>query len=113
LDAWRQFVWFSGLSLEQWGRILQANGWNDVTLRDSRYNQAIHMVSHPPGGSSGADGGMAVDCLSNTATDLKRQDVVVSQVREQFDFICSNLKSRVACQSFSIIVANPEKPDSQ
>ena len=44
------------------------------------------MVSHPLGGSA-ADGGMAVDGLSNSTTDLKRQDVVVSQVRKyEFSF---------------------------
>ena len=30
---------------EQWEAILQANGWNEIELRDTRYNQIIHMVS--------------------------------------------------------------------
>lgn len=33
------------ISNEQWEDILQRNNWNDVELRDSRYNQVIHMVS--------------------------------------------------------------------
>ncbi|ODN05751.1 hypothetical protein Ocin01_00933 [Orchesella cincta] len=33
------------ISTEQWEDILQRNNWNDVELRDSRYNQVIHMVS--------------------------------------------------------------------
>ncbi|XP_060530046.1 TRPL translocation defect protein 14 [Cylas formicarius] len=30
---------------EQWDSIMQGNCWNDVELRDNRYNQIIHMVS--------------------------------------------------------------------
>ncbi|CAG7723424.1 unnamed protein product [Allacma fusca] len=33
------------ISSEQWERILQKNGWNEIELRDTRYNQIIHMVS--------------------------------------------------------------------
>lgn len=30
---------------EQWEKILKKNNWNDVELRDNRYNQVIHLVS--------------------------------------------------------------------
>nr|XP_053644684.1 TRPL translocation defect protein 14-like isoform X3 [Cherax quadricarinatus] len=30
---------------EQWEEIMKRNGWNPVDLRDTRYNQIIHMVS--------------------------------------------------------------------
>lgn len=33
------------ISPEEWEDILQRNQWNDVELRDSRYNQVIQMVS--------------------------------------------------------------------
>ncbi|KAI5716110.1 hypothetical protein M8J76_001089 [Diaphorina citri] len=30
---------------EKWEKMMAANGWNSVELRDNRYNQIIHMVS--------------------------------------------------------------------
>ena len=36
---------FPGMAPEVWRRLLATNGWNEVELRDSRYNQVIHMVS--------------------------------------------------------------------
>lgn len=33
------------MSPEQWKQILADNDWNEVDLRDSRYNQVVHMVS--------------------------------------------------------------------
>ncbi|XP_064620279.1 TRPL translocation defect protein 14-like isoform X2 [Lineus longissimus] len=33
----------------QWEKMKKANNWNEVTLRDSRYNQIIHMVSAAKG----------------------------------------------------------------
>jgi hypothetical protein len=30
---------------EKWERMKNANGWNEIELRDNRYNQIIHMVS--------------------------------------------------------------------
>ncbi|PNF36857.1 TRPL translocation defect protein 14 [Cryptotermes secundus] len=33
------------ISCEKWERMMGANGWNSVELRDNRYNQIIHMVS--------------------------------------------------------------------
>lgn len=33
------------ISPKEWDDILQRNGWNDVELRDNRYNQVIQMVS--------------------------------------------------------------------
>jgi hypothetical protein len=33
------------ISPEQWEKILQRNGWNEIELRDTRYHQIIHMVS--------------------------------------------------------------------
>ncbi|XP_074106267.1 TRPL translocation defect 14 isoform X2 [Cotesia typhae] len=33
------------ISKEKWDLMLATNGWNNVELRDNRYNQIIHMVS--------------------------------------------------------------------
>ena len=30
---------------KQWSKLLASNKWNNVELRDTRYNQIIHMVS--------------------------------------------------------------------
>ena len=35
----------SDLQPGDWERMRQANGWNEVDIRDNRYNQVIHMVS--------------------------------------------------------------------
>ncbi|PSN29005.1 TRPL translocation defect protein 14 [Blattella germanica] len=36
---------FLVISKEKWERMMAANGWNPVELRDNRYNQIIHMVT--------------------------------------------------------------------
>jgi len=33
------------MTAEQWDQMMSDNGWNEVELRDSRYNQVVHMVS--------------------------------------------------------------------
>jgi AAA domain len=30
---------------DKWERMKSSNGWNDVEVRDNRYNQIVHMVS--------------------------------------------------------------------
>jgi len=37
------------LKPEQWNRMKRENTWNDVDMRDQRYNQVIHMVSAAKG----------------------------------------------------------------
>jgi len=34
---------------EHWARMKETNKWNNVELRDGRYNQVIHMVSAAKG----------------------------------------------------------------
>ena len=34
---------------EQWTKMKETNNWNEVELRDGRYNQVIHMVSAAKG----------------------------------------------------------------
>ena len=36
---------FSDMSAAQWEELLQNNNWNNVSLRDARYDQVIHLVS--------------------------------------------------------------------
>lgn len=33
------------ISKEKWEKMMAANGWNPIELRDNRYNQIVHMVS--------------------------------------------------------------------
>jgi len=33
------------MSKESWDKVLKANGWNAVELRDNRYNQVIHLIT--------------------------------------------------------------------
>lgn len=33
------------IDVEKWERMKNENGWNEVEIRDNRYNQIIHMVS--------------------------------------------------------------------
>lgn len=33
------------VSKEKWERMMRDNNWNNVELRDNRYNQIVHMVS--------------------------------------------------------------------
>lgn len=37
------------MTAEQWAKMKRENKWNDVELRDGRYNQVIHMVSAAKG----------------------------------------------------------------
>ena len=36
---------FSDMSAAQWEELLKNNNWNNVSLRDARYDQVIHLVS--------------------------------------------------------------------
>lgn len=37
--------YFEVIPQERWEEIMKKNGWNPVDLRDTRYNQILHMVS--------------------------------------------------------------------
>ena len=43
------FCWGVVVSKEVWEQLMKSNGWNPVELRDTRYNQIIHMVSAAKG----------------------------------------------------------------
>ena len=43
------FVCVSDMKPEHWMEMCQKNKWNNVELRDGRYNQVIHMVSAAKG----------------------------------------------------------------
>lgn len=49
---------------DKWERLMAANNWNAIELRDNRYNQIIHMVS----AANGAEDFYSVEvcnCLMN------------------------------------------------
>lgn len=45
IDLIHIFWFHSDISKEKWERLMAANNWNPVELRDNRYNQIVHMVS--------------------------------------------------------------------
>ena len=57
---------------------MEENGWNDVELRDSRYNQVVRMVSLAT--SKGKDNYEFELFSMHCAVDAKKQDEIVSQV---------------------------------
>lgn len=36
---------FTVISKDKWEKMMKENNWNNVELRDNRYNQIVHMVS--------------------------------------------------------------------
>lgn len=42
-------VTYVDLRPEQWKKLKEKNNWNEVDLRDSRYNLVVHMVSAAKG----------------------------------------------------------------
>lgn len=43
------YIYFLVITKEKWEHIMKENNWNNVELRDNRYNQIIHMVSAAKG----------------------------------------------------------------
>lgn len=33
------------IETDKWERMKKSNGWNEIEMRDNRYNQIVHMVS--------------------------------------------------------------------
>lgn len=40
-----KFIIHTDICKDKWERLMAANNWNAIELRDNRYNQIIHMVS--------------------------------------------------------------------
>ena len=70
----------SDLKPEQWERMKEENNWNEIEVRDNRYNQVLHLVS-------AASGAEAFYCTENHQTRYeglqvaKQLDKLTSQVR--------------------------------
>lgn len=76
LLAWWLFL---DMKPDQWERMKRENNWNDIELRDGRYNQVIHMVS----AAKGAEDFYQLDthATRHESMDLARQlDDLTSQV---------------------------------
>jgi hypothetical protein len=66
---------FSVISCEKWERMMVANGWNSVELRDNRYNQIIHMVS----AANGAEDFYTTEvCIVDRNMDYMRQWSIIA-----------------------------------
>jgi len=71
----------TGMSADQWNEMMADNGWNEVELRDSRYNQVVHMVS-----IADASTGRRRHFSSHEGMDLhtaRQLDLGISQVRAE------------------------------
>jgi hypothetical protein len=73
---------FLVISCEKWERMIVANGWNSVELRDNRYNQIIHMVS----AANGAEDFYTTEvCIMDRKRDYMRMihnDVITSYIKQ-------------------------------
>ena len=68
----------TGMTPEQWNQMMADNDWNEVELRDSRYNQVVHMVS-----IADASTGRRRHFSSHEGMDLstaRQLDLAISQV---------------------------------
>jgi len=66
------------MTAEQWNEMMTDNDWNEVELRDSRYNQVVHMVS-----IADASTGRRRHFSSHEGMDLgtaRQLDLAISQV---------------------------------
>jgi len=71
-------LWLAGMTPEQWNEMMRDNDWNEVELRDSRYNQVVHMVS-----IADASTGRRRHFSSHEGMDLgtaRQLDLAISQV---------------------------------
>ena len=71
------------LPTEDWERMKKANGWDEVHLRDNRYNLIIHMVT----AASGAEEFYTCAGHKTRSEDIglaKHLDQITSQVRFVF-----------------------------
>ena len=78
----------------QWDEMKKRNGWNDVEMRDNRYNQVIHMVS----AAKGAEAFYQTDThVRHENLDLARQlDDFSSQVCAHGDVTWKTVTSLLA-----------------
>ena len=63
---------------EQWNQMMLDNDWNEIELRDSRYNQVVHMMS-----IADASTGRRRHFSSHEGMDLgtaRQLDLAISQV---------------------------------
>jgi len=78
-------VWLTGMTPEQWNRMMSDNDWNEVELRDSRYHQVIHMMS-----IADASTGRRRHFSSHEGMDLgtaRQLDLAISQVSRTLRFL--------------------------
>jgi len=95
--AWRALSWLLDMKPEHWVEMRRENRWNNVELRDGRYNQVIHMVSAAKGAEDFYDTKNHV--TRHEGIDLARQlDDLTAQVRL---FLPAQFISRVL-QSFFV-----------
>lgn len=40
-----KIIFLLDITKDKWERLMAANNWNAIDLRDNRYNQIVHMVS--------------------------------------------------------------------
>lgn len=108
---------------EKWDKMMAANGWNSVELRDNRYNQIIHMVS----AANGAEDFYTTEdhaCRSEGVSFAKELDYKAAAAwigHPYFDVIdnSSDFESKICrmiagvCQKLGIDTGDRLKTDSK
>jgi len=80
---------------------MEENGWNDVELRDCRYNQVVRMVAVATTEDKEND---QYNLFSmHCAVDSKRQDEIVSQVCPGISFVILFCYRSVATLHISLL----------
>ena len=73
------------MTAEQWNQMMVDNDWNEVELRDSRYNQVVHMMS-----IADASTGRRRHFSSHEGMDIqtaRQLDLAISQVHASANLV--------------------------
>lgn len=60
-----KFIHPTDICKDKWERLMAANNWNAIELRDNRYNQIIHMVSAANGAEDFYSVEVGIPCVVN------------------------------------------------
>ena len=77
---WLMKVVLPDLSPTEWQRVQENNSWNDVDLRDNRYNLVVHMVSAAKGAEAFYNIGKNVSNKEQDLAHARQLDDAVSEV---------------------------------
>lgn len=79
------------IETDKWEEMKKSNGWNEIEMRDNRYNQIVHMVS----AANGAE--------EFYSTEVRRLKFSNSFNLISFGFICRNIRVDQKASSLLVI----------